>query len=115
MIVVKYRKLTPESVAIYTSDVPPIPISQTDVLKISFSLHNVQVNGKTAAVEIASAHVKGAMIDTKNVKETHNFIAVNTPNAEWHFLRQKQASAWLLYFVSVRVEASKLATFVRLT
>ncbi|KAJ5068654.1 hypothetical protein M0811_02597 [Anaeramoeba ignava] len=111
---IKVRKSSKENsshISIYTSDVPPIPVQSEDTVRVTFLLEN-SVGLNTVRYKVAESIFLGRQLaqKTANVTSQQNFVSVNTEDSEWHFMRQ--ANCWVLYFISVKIPASKLKKFL---
>ncbi|KNC56084.1 uncharacterized protein AMSG_11686 [Thecamonas trahens ATCC 50062] len=103
----------PLQICIYTSDLPPSPTKKTDVIRVSFCLEN-SVGTQTVRYKIADSTFYGYLLEGKEPTTANNTVAIQTDNAEWHFLRQGEGddACWLLCFISIRVPASQVRRFL---
>ncbi|KAL6054630.1 CARDB domain-containing protein [Balamuthia mandrillaris] len=102
---------SPPKVSLFTSDLPPVPVTKETTLRATFLLEN-NVGVTTVRYKIAEATLFGSSLEGKNAAiSSDGILTVKTEMAEWRFLKQQN---WLLQDLNVRVPPEQLQKFISL-
>lgn len=111
---VKIKKNVPDApntVGIFTSDVPPLPLTATDTLHVTFMLEN-NVGLNTVRYRVAEAQFTGAEL-MRAVEENgpQGAVTVTGESGEWQFSLQQQT--WILRSILLYVPMAQLKKFIK--
>lgn len=112
---VKVKKNVPDApnmVGIFTSDIPPLPLGQTDTLHVTFLLEN-NVGLNTVRYRVAESQFTGAelMHAVEEQAGPHSLITVTVDSGEWQFSLQQRT--WILRAITLYVPMAQLRKFVK--
>lgn len=102
----------PNMVGIYTNDIPPLPMSSSDIMNVTFLLEN-NVGLRTLRYRVAEAHLEG-MEFMKFIKEKppeQDTVTITTKTGEWVFSLQQQT--WILRSILTYVPLAQLRKFIK--
>lgn len=112
---VKIKKNVPDApnqVGIMTSDIPPLPMNETDTLHATFLLEN-NVGLNTVRYRVAEASFPGNQLyqAIKEVAGPQTTISVPFEKGEWQF--SKQGTTWILRQILLYVPMAQLRKFIK--
>jgi hypothetical protein len=112
---VKIKKNVPDApntVGLFTSDVPPLPLTGNDVFHVTFLLEN-NVGLNTVRYRVAESQFAGTDL-MRHVDETAGptpTVNVAVDGGEWQFSLQQQT--WILRSILVYVPMAQLRKFIK--
>jgi hypothetical protein len=112
---VKIKKNVPDApntVGIFTSDVPPLPLTATDTFNVTFLLEN-NVGLNTVRYRVAEAQFPGSelMRAVEEAPGPTSTITVSSETGEWQFSLQQQT--WILRSILLYVQMAQLRKFIK--
>jgi hypothetical protein len=112
---VKIKKNVPDApnnVGLFTSDIPPLPLTGSDTLHVTFLLEN-NVGLNTVRYRVVESQFPGAEL-MRAVEEAASptpTITVTSENGEWQFSLQQQT--WILRSILLYVPMAQLRKFIK--
>jgi hypothetical protein len=112
---VKIKKNVPDApnmVGIFTSDVPPLPLTLNDTFHVTFLLEN-NVGLNTVRYRVAESQFLGTEL-MRAVEESagpNTAITVTSESGEWQFSLQQQT--WILRSILLYVPMTQLRKFMK--
>ena len=112
---VKVKKNVPDApnmVGLFTSDIPPLPLSPTDTLHVTFLLEN-NVGLNTVRYRVVESQFTGAELQQQIDASPgpHNQITVTVESGEWTFSLQQRT--WILRSILLYVPMAQLRKFLK--
>lgn len=112
---VKIKKNVPDApnmVGIFTSDIPPLPLTASDTLHVTFLLEN-NVGLNTVRYRVAESQFAGAELMRALEENTgpQTAITVSCESGEWQFSLQQQT--WILRSILLYVPMAQLRKFIK--
>ena len=112
---VKIKKNVPDApnmVGIYTSDIPPLPMTASDTLHVTFLLEN-NVGLNTVRYRVAESQFAGSEL-THALEQSagpQSSVTVTSESGEWQFSQQGQS--WILRSIMLYVPMTQLRKFIK--
>jgi len=112
---VKIKKNVPDApnmVGIMTSDIPPLPLTISDTLHVTFLLEN-NVGLNTVRYRVAECSFSGSEL-FKVVGDSpgpHSTVTVTIETGEWQF--SMQGNTWILRSILLYVPMAQLRKFIK--
>lgn len=112
---VKIRKNVPGApniVGIYTDDIPPLPMSASDIMNVTFLLEN-NVGLRTLRYLVAESHLEGVefMQFVSEKSPESGTVTVTTKSGEWVFMEHQQT--WILRSILAYVPLAQLRKYIK--
>ena len=112
---VKVKKNVPDApnmVGIFTSDIPPLSLTATDTLHVTFLLEN-NVGLNTVRYRVTESSFTGAelMQSVEAATGPSTTITVTSESGEWSFSLQQRT--WILRSILLYVPMSQLRKFIK--
>lgn len=112
---VKTKKDVPDApnmIGLYTSDVPALPLAETDTMQVSFSIEN-NIGGNSSRFKVVEASLSGADL----VRATEEYpvpppnVVVTNEMGEWQYSLQDKT--YILRSILVFVSLAQLRKYVK--
>jgi hypothetical protein len=112
---VKIKKNVPDApnnVGLFTSDLPPLPLTGSDTFHVTFLLEN-NVGLNTVRYRVVESQFSGAelMRAVEEAPSPSPTITVTSENGEWQFSLQQQT--WILRSILLYVPMAQLRKFIK--